>query len=138
MEKIKVIRIIARLNVGGQNKHVVILTEGLDKARYDSTLIYGATEQGEGDMSYLARNNQIKYIYIPELSRSINPIGDIKAFMTIFTILKRERPHIVHTHTAKAGTLGRLAASFARVPIRVHTFHGHIFYGYFNKQLTKC
>lgn len=137
MKKVKVIRIIARLNVGGPAKHVVILTDGLTKTRYDSMLIYGATEPGEGDMSYLAKNCEIKYAYIPNLVRSINPIGDLRALINIFTILKKERPHIVHTHTAKAGTLGRIAAMLARVPVKVHTFHGHIFYGYFNKLLTE-
>ena len=136
MGKIKVLRIIARLNVGGPAKHVVLLTAGLDKNKYDSTLVYGGIEEGEGDMSGLAKAGGIKYIFIPEMSRSINPLGDLKAFLKIFSIIRKDRPQIVHTHTAKAGTLGRLAAIMAGVPIKIHTFHGHIFYGYFNKILT--
>lgn len=135
-KKIKVLRIIARLNIGGPARHVVILTEGLDKNRYDSVLVYGDVAEGEGDMSGLAKASGIRCIFMPEMSRSINPIGDIRAFFRIFSIIRKEKPQIVHTHTAKAGTIGRLAAIAAGVPVTVHTFHGHVFHGYFNRALT--
>jgi glycosyltransferase involved in cell wall biosynthesis len=130
---VKVLRIIARLNIGGPAIHAVLLTAGLDKERFDSSLAYGSTEPGEGDMSYLADESWVKRFFVPELGRSINPLADLTAFVKVYSIMKRERPHIVHTHTAKAGTIGRLAAVFAGVPAKVHTFHGHVFYGYFNK-----
>lgn len=136
MAKIKVMRIIARLNIGGPAIHVTLLTAGLDKDKFDSSLVYGSTETGEGDMSYLAIDSGLKSFFIPELGRSINPLADIVAFAKVYSIIKRERPHIVHTHTAKAGTIGRIAAMLAGVPARVHTFHGHVFYGYFNRFLT--
>jgi len=136
MRKIKVLRIIARLNIGGPARHVAVLNEGLEKKRFDSSLIYGKLAGNEGDMSYLAEGGKAKSIFIPELSRDIRPVRDLRAFMRIFSIIKSEKPDIVHTHTAKAGTIGRLAAILARVPIKVHTFHGHIFYGYFSRLLT--
>jgi len=135
--KIKVLRIIARLNIGGPARHVAILTEALNSDRYSSLLAYGALGEGEGDMSYLAEEPKIRSIFIPGLVREISPVNDLKAFIKIFSIMRKERPHIVHTHTAKAGTLGRLAAILAGVPIKVHTFHGHIFYGYFNALRTR-
>ena len=134
--KVKILRIIARLNIGGPAKHVVLLTANLSKDRYDSTLISGPVGDGEGDMSYLAKDSGIKHIFISQLSRNINPFADLMAFAKIFRIIAREKPDIVHTHTAKAGTIGRAAAILAGVPVRVHTFHGHVFYGYFNKLLT--
>ncbi len=136
MGKVKILRIIARLNIGGPARHVAILAEGLNKDRFDSTLVYGGIEDGEGDMSYLAGDGAIKREFIPELGRSINPFADMAALIKIMAVIKRERPHIVHTHTAKAGTLGRIAAICAGVPAKVHTFHGHVFYGYFNKIVT--
>lgn len=136
MNRIKVLRIIARLNIGGPARHVAILSEGLDKGRYDSVLLYGDVACGEGDMSGPAKASGTRCIFLPEMSRSINPLSDIRAFFRILSIIKRERPQIVHTHTAKAGTVGRLAAIAAGVPVKVHTFHGHVFHGYFNKVVT--
>jgi glycosyltransferase involved in cell wall biosynthesis len=135
LNKIKILRIIARLNVGGPAQHVVILTEGLDRKRYETTLVYGSVGEGEGDMSYLLQSSE-RYRFLPELGRSINPLNDIRAFFDILGIIREERPQIVHTHTAKAGTVGRLAAIAGGVPIKIHTFHGHIFSGYFNRFVT--
>ncbi len=135
--KVKVIRIIARLNIGGPARHVAILSEGLNKNSYDSTLLYGNLGNGEGDMSYLAKENGIKSVFIPELVREISPVKDFLAFVRIFSIIRREKPDIVHTHTAKAGALGRIAAILAGVPVKAHTFHGHVFYGYFAGWLTR-
>ena len=83
--KIKVLRIIARLNIGGPARHVVILTEGLDKDKYDSILVYGDVTKGEGDMSGLAKKSGIRCVFLPEMSRSINPLGDLKAFFKILS-----------------------------------------------------
>jgi len=134
--KIKVLRIIARLNIGGPAQHVVFLTEGLAKDRYDSSLVYGQLDAGEGDMSYLVRESGIRHVFIPDLVRPLSPIRDLKALCALMAIMLRERPDVVHTHTAKAGTLGRISAILTGVPIRVHTFHGHIFHGYFGKFRT--
>ena len=135
MNKIKVLRIITRLNVGGPAQHAVILTESLDRARYGSVLVYGSLDRGEGDMSRLL-NAATGRFFIPEMQRGINPVADIIALFKILLLIREERPAIVHTHTSKAGTLGRIAAVLSGVPVKVHTFHGHTFDGYFDKLST--
>jgi len=137
-------RIIARLNIGGPAIHTVLLSEGLDKARFDSLLVCGSTDNNEGDMSYYARDKNITPHLIPELKRELNPIKDLIALVKIYNLIQLESPDIIHTHTAKAGTLGRAAAILYNMlhicnkrRIRlVHTFHGHIFEGYFNRFTT--
>ena len=121
----KIIRIIARLNIGGPAIHTVLLSDELNRRGYTDTLVHGCISEGEGDMSYLAEKKGLKCIMIPELGRNISLKNDIKAFLKLRSIMLREKPDIVHTHTAKAGALGRLAALSAGVPVRIHTFHGH-------------
>ncbi|MFH1791613.1 MAG: glycosyltransferase [Candidatus Omnitrophota bacterium] len=136
MNKIKVMRVIARLNVGGPAQHVVMLTEGLPRDRFDSLLVYGTIGEGEGDMSYMAGERKLRTVHIPELMRKISPVNDFRAFLRILSIMKKERPVIVHTHTAKGGTFGRIAAIIAGVPVKVHTYHGHVFHSYFGRGVT--
>ncbi|MDD4939047.1 MAG: glycosyltransferase [Candidatus Omnitrophica bacterium] len=143
MQKIKVLRIIARLNVGGPAIHTILLTEGLDKSRFQSLLICGSVGEGEGDMSDYAARKNVTPILIPELKRQLSLRDDLTAFFKLFNIIRRERPDIIHTHTAKAGALGRLAGilyNFLNLGKRrarlLHTFHGHIFEGYFDKIRT--
>src|SRR6185437_12946527 len=102
----KVVRIIARLNVGGPAKHVVWLTSGLEEAGYRSLLIAGSVPEGEEDMGYFAEQSSVTPIYIAEMSREIS-LKDVVTTWKLFRLLLRERPDIVHTHTAKAGTVGR-------------------------------
>jgi len=130
-DKIKVVRIIARLNIGGPAIHAILLSEGLDKNRFETQLVIGRPDRFEGDMSNLARMKKLNLKYIPKLSRKIG-FYDIEAFFELLKFINKVKPDIVHTHTAKAGTLGRLAAIVSRVPIRIHTFHGHVFNGYFS------
>lgn len=134
----KIIRIIARLNIGGPTIHVTNLNYYLDKQYgYQSTLIYGSLAEGEGSMEYKATEKQLKTILIPELGREISPLKDIATIWQLVKILRQERPDIVHTHTAKAGTVGRIAARLALVPKVYHTFHGHVFHSYFSPLKTK-
>jgi len=141
MKKIKIVRIIARLNIGGPAIHAILLTEGL-KEPFESLLISGNVEEGEGDMIYYAQEKKVAPIIIPQLRRSINPFNDLVAFLKIYRIIASERPDIVHTHTAKAGTLGRLGVvlhNFLHPKNKIklaHTFHGHVFSGYFNRLST--
>ncbi|MDD5680537.1 MAG: glycosyltransferase family 4 protein [Candidatus Omnitrophica bacterium] len=128
----KVLRIIARLNVGGPAIHTILLTQALNNDRFESILATGRVGAGEKEMDYLARAKGVAPLIIPELERSINPVKDLLALLKICSIIRREKPDIVHTHTAKAGALGRAAAIMAGVPVRIHTFHGNIFEGYFN------
>ena len=134
---IKIVRIIARLNIGGPAINVVLLSEGLKDDGFETTLITGRVEESEGDMSYFALEKGINPVIVNELARSISPIKDIKALCKIYRIIRKEQPDIVHTHTAKAGVVGRMAAILAGVPVKVHTFHGHVFEGYFSSLATK-
>ena len=137
MRKRKILRIIARLNIGGPAIHAILLSEALNKDSYEDKLVCGRVSEHEGDMFYLARQKGVCPTVIPELQREISFKKDLKAFFKLYAMIKRERPDIVHTHTAKAGTLGRLAATLAGVPVKVHTFHGHIFDGYFSPVKAK-
>jgi glycosyltransferase involved in cell wall biosynthesis len=137
MNKIKIMRVIARLNIGGPAIHTILLTEGLDKSHFESILVSGVADKNEKDMQYLADKKGIKPIIIKELGRDINFKNDLIAFFKLFKLIKKEKPFIIHTHTAKAGMLGRFAAIVCRVPIKVHTFHGHIFHGYFGFVKTR-
>ncbi|MFA6356740.1 MAG: glycosyltransferase family 4 protein [Candidatus Omnitrophota bacterium] len=130
---IGVVRIIARLNVGGPAIHTILLTKELNDGRFRSVLVSGSVEGGDKEMDYLADEKGVKPVIVPEMARRINPLKDLTAFFKILRIIMREKPDIVHTHTAKAGGLGRAAAVLAGVPVRIHTFHGHIFDSYFSR-----
>ena len=128
----RVARVITRLNVGGPGRHAILLTAGMDRARFDTTLITGVVGKDEGDLSELARARGISPLVIPELGRPIRPTRDLMALIKLVRIFRDLRPDLVHTHLAKAGALGRVAARLAGVPACVHTFHGHVLEGYFH------
>jgi len=131
MRRVKVLRIIARLNIGGPAIHTILLTAGLDNQGFESTLVTGVEGEYEGNMLDLAAAKGVEPIIIPQLRRNIDPIGGLITLFKLYRLMRRERPHIVHTHTATAGLLGRLAAKLAGVPVVLHTFHGHVLHGYF-------
>lgn len=135
--RIRIVRIIARLNIGGPARHVTTLMAGLDPARYDATLIAGSVGSGEGDMSDLVEATGGRVVWIPELGRRIRPWSDLASLWQIMRTIRAVRPDIVETHTAKAGTLGRVAAWLLRVPHIIHVFHGHVFHGYFSPPVTR-
>jgi glycosyltransferase involved in cell wall biosynthesis len=130
--KIKILRIIGRLNIGGPAIHVVNLTAGLDRACFEQLLVVGTENAGEGSMIEYASLRGVQPHVIPEIVTefSLTP-RDAKALANLYALMRRHRPHIVHTHTAKAGFLGRLAARMAGVPIVIHTYHGHVLHGYY-------
>ena len=144
----KIIRIIARLNVGGPAKHVVWLTSGLQDAGFETLLVTGTVPEGEGDMSYFADELGVTPLYIREMSREIS-LKDAITVWKLFRLFLRERPDIVHTHTAKAGTVGRTAGFLYRwlTPGTligrpreckfVHTYHGHVFHSYYGRNRTR-
>jgi glycosyltransferase involved in cell wall biosynthesis len=148
LSQTRIVRIIARLNVGGPAKHVVWLTSALQDANYRSLLVTGSVPPGEEDMSYFADEAGVTPLYIPEMSREISP-NDVVTVWKIFRLLLRERPDIVHTHTAKAGSVGRVAGFLYRwlTPGTligrprsckfVHTYHGHVFHSYYGRGLTR-
>lgn len=136
--RFRVARVIARLNIGGPAIHVALLTAGLPADRFETTLITGTTGRNEGDMSGYARSLGVKPVVLPRLGRDISPLSDLIVTVQLWRLFRRERPAIVHTHTAKAGLVGRLAAWLARVPVVVHTFHGHVLHGYFGRILSRA
>jgi len=137
----KIVRIIARLNVGGPARHVVWLTKNLQSEEFQSVLLTGTVPEGEEDMNYFAAENGVAPIYIPEMSRELSA-KDIVSLWKVFRRIVREKPDIIHTHTAKAGTIGRVAGFFyrwlawKRVKL-IHTYHGHVFHSYYGKRKTK-
>jgi glycosyltransferase involved in cell wall biosynthesis len=135
--KIRVVRVFSRLNIGGPSIHVILLTSRLNAADYESLLLVGKEGPREGNMSDLAARCGIHPIEIECLGRDISLWNDLRGIYLLWRFIKRLKPEIVHTHTSKAGFSGRLAARMAGVPVIVHTFHGHVFEGYFGPALTK-
>lgn len=133
---IHVMHVIARLNVGGPALQVILLTTRMAPPAFVSTLVCGHVGPHEGDMAYLAEAQGITPVYVPELGRELSPLRDVITLFKLWRLMRQMRPDVVHTHTAKAGFVGRVAAWLARVPVRVHTFHGHIFHGYFGPRKT--
>jgi glycosyltransferase involved in cell wall biosynthesis len=120
--------------MGGPALHVAYLTAGLRDRGYDTTLVAGSLARGEDSMAFVADNRKVEVVRIDELGREISPFRDLVATIKLARLIRKERPQILHTHTAKAGTVGRIAALLAgsrRPPIIVHTFHGHVLRGYF-------
>lgn len=143
----KVVRIITRLNVGGPAKHVVWLSRRFSESGDGAVLISGEVPAGERDMHYFAEMHSVDPVYVRGLSRELTP-RDALSIIRIYRRLLSEKPDIVHTHTAKAGTIGRLAALLYRWltpstligrPRRVkvvHTFHGNVFHSYYGRGKT--
>jgi glycosyltransferase involved in cell wall biosynthesis len=146
---VKIVRVIARLNVGGPAKHVAWLSSGLKTADSQAVLVAGTVPAGEEDMSYFATELGVTPVFVPEMSREIS-LKDALTIWKLYKLFLRERPDIVHTHTAKAGTVGRLAGFLyrwlspsvllgnPRPCIFVHTYHGHIFHSYYGPLKTRA
>ena len=133
----KVLRIITRLNIGGPSFHTILLTAHLDPKLFRCKLVKGREDELEGEMTDLLTRKGVTPIFIPEMRREFSLKDDLTAFWRLFRLMREEKPDIVHTHMAKAGAFGRLAARLAGVPVILHTFHGHIFNGYFGQLKTK-
>ncbi len=134
-DRMRVLRIISRMNVGGPARHVAILHTGLDPTLFDSILVYGEEGATEGSLRSLLDATP-DTVSIPELGREISPLADSVTLARLIRLMRETRPDIVHTHTAKAGFVGRIAARLTGVPVIVHTFHGHVFHGYFSPRKT--
>jgi glycosyltransferase involved in cell wall biosynthesis len=135
----KILRVIARLNVGGPALHVAYLTSGLAGRGYETILVAGSLARGEESMAYVSESHGVEVRELPALHREISFLSDIRAVLQLAALIRRERPAILHTHTAKAGAVGRIAALLsgsARPPVIVHTFHGHVLRGYFGTLKT--
>jgi glycosyltransferase involved in cell wall biosynthesis len=140
---LRVLRLITRLNIGGPSIQAITLSERLTPRGFTTRLVHGSLGEGEGDMRYLLTSPAAEVEFVPRLRRELSPLDDYAAFARVSAILREFRPHIVHTHMAKAGAIGRAAAVLynrsaaprerARV---VHTYHGHVLEGYFSPART--
>jgi glycosyltransferase involved in cell wall biosynthesis len=135
---VRVVQIITRLNVGGPAAQVILASDRLTPRGFETLVVHGRLGEDEGDMRYLLPAARVQTRYVPALRRRLAPLRDLIALVRILAVLRAVQPQIVHTHTAKAGTLGRIAAaihnstSARRAPTRiVHTYHGHVLRGYF-------
>ena len=140
LRPLKAIRVIARLNVGGPARHVLLLDEALRRRGYDTLLVHGSIGPGEASLEHVAAARGLRTHKIARLRRNITIFGDAVALVKLLRLVFAEGPDVIHTHTAKAGALGRIAALVynltcprARRCLVVHTFHGHVLTGYFGR-----
>ncbi|HSK16885.1 MAG TPA: glycosyltransferase [Gaiellaceae bacterium] len=138
-DEIRVLRVIARLNMGGPAIHVANLAAGLETRGYHTTLVAGSLARGEDSMAFVAERLGVSIVSVPEMEREIAPLHDVQSAHRLAELMREIRPHVLHTHTAKAGAIARAAAVLAggaRPPIVLHTFHGHVLKGYFGPART--
>lgn len=138
----KLVEFITRLNIGGPSFHVLSIAEGFKKMGWETILVTGMTKEYEGDVLKESANYNIRIRVIPELKSGINPFNDLITFFKFLTILKREKPDVIHSHTAKAGFMARAGGLLLRILsgekfLIIHTFHGFIFEGYFSRPVSK-
>lgn len=132
LTRIRVLRIITRLNVGGPALHAGLLSARLDPSRFETLLVAGREGPGEASMLDLGRLERgYRLVRVPSLVREVSPANDLRALLRLARIARGYRPHVVHTHLAKAGALGRIAALLCGASVVVHTYHGSVFRGYF-------
>ncbi|MBU0468553.1 MAG: glycosyltransferase family 4 protein [Candidatus Omnitrophica bacterium] len=133
---IKILHIITRLDIGGSATNTIETVARLDKKKYQASLISGKTSDPDGSIIEILKNYNLDFVYMNELQREINPWLDLLAFIKLCNKIKKGNYDIVHTHSSKAGILGRWAAKLAGVKHIVHTPHGHVFHSYFSRFLT--
>ena len=131
----RILRIHNRLITGGPSLNALYLTRYLSP-EFETLLVVGEKEHHEQNVDFLAEGMGITPVFIPDMGRSIDPFKDYKAYKKVQKIIKDFKPDIVHTHAAKPGAVGRLAASSLNVPAIIHTYHGHVFHSYFGKLKT--
>jgi len=135
-DRIKIARVITRLIVGGPTLHTLHLSKGLEE-RFETTLICGRENDCEDSMLDFIRSHGVTPVVMPEMVANLSiKLRDLQAITKLFRLFRKFRPHIVATHTAKAGFLGRIAAKLAGVPVIVHTYHGHILRGYYSDLIS--
>jgi glycosyltransferase involved in cell wall biosynthesis len=129
------VHLITRLSLGGPARNTIDSVLAMERAGWRTLL---ATGRAGGEISVLeeARARGCRTVLLPTLVRPVSPARDLLALWQVWRLMRRERPALVHTHTSKAGFVGRLAARLARVPVVVHTPHGHVFYGYYGRAAT--
>lgn len=136
MSKYRILRIQSRICIGGPALNTIYLCSSMNPEQYESLLVSGKLLDDEKSIETFAKDKGVNIHIIDQMGRSFSLLNDIRTFFKLIKLIRHYKPHIVHTHTAKAGALGRLAAFWCRVPIRIHTFHGHVFTGYFNSIIS--
>lgn len=134
--RLKVVLIITRLDRGGSAEAVLQLAGGLAERGHGVTLVTGRTVAPEADLNQFEKTAGVRVVLLPSLRREVRPILDVVSLVALRRLIAREAPDLVHTHTSKAGILGRSAASLAGCKTIVHSPHGHVFYGYFGALQT--
>lgn len=132
-EPVRVLHVVTRMNVGGASRHLLSLLPLLPDRGFEPLLVHGTVEPEEGELPL----EDLRAARLPSLRRPFNPATDVRAYAELSRLVRRYRPRVVHTHMAKAGTLGRTAARRRRVPAIVHTFHGHVLEGYFSAAVSR-
>ena len=132
----KILRIHNRLIIGGPTLNVLLLTKYL-APEFETLLIVGEKEDHEKDAFSLAEKMGVQFLSIPDMGRSVHPYRDFQAYRQVQKIIKDYKPDIIHTHAAKPGAIGRLAAGLNNGMVIVHTYHGHVFHSYFNRLKTR-
>ncbi len=132
----RVLRIINRLNLGGPTYNAAYLSKFMEP-EYETLLVSGMKDDEEESSEFIVRDLDLHPVYVPDMYRELNPFKDYKSYYKLRKIIEEYKPDIVHTHAAKAGAVGRLAASHSGVPVIVHTFHGHVFHSYFSAAKTR-
>lgn len=133
----RVLRILNRLIIGGPSLNATYLSRYM-APEYETMLVIGGKDDHEQDAGHLAERLGLEPVVIPSMKRAIDPRADREAYLEIKKLIRDFKPDIVHTHAAKSGAIGRLAAAACKVPVIVHTFHGHVFHSYFNKAKTRA
>lgn len=132
----RVLRIINRLNLGGPTFNAAYLTKYM-APEFDTLLVSGMKDEAEESSEFIVKELGIHPVYIPEMYRELHPFRDFKSYYKLRKLIDEFKPDIVHTHAAKAGAVGRLAAAHSGVKVIVHTFHGHVFHSYFGSTKTQ-
>ncbi len=127
--KIKVLHAITRLDLEGSAENTLLTVAEADASRYQSALITGPTVGERSPTEAIARERGVHFAVAPHLVRNVSPLADLRAVWELWRLIRKGNYDIVHTHISKAGLVGRLAACLARVPVVIHTPHGHVFYG---------
>jgi glycosyltransferase involved in cell wall biosynthesis len=133
----RVLRILNRLIIGGPALNATYLTK-YKAPEWETMLVIGGKDDHEQDATHLTDRLGLHPVKVEEMKRAIDPAADRKAYNKIKALIKEFKPDVVHTHAAKSGAIGRLAAAACDVPVIVHTFHGHVFHSYFNKVKTQA